>query len=379
MIRKDYPTTGVLKLSSLSGGARRLLPHQEGLPDYWGIETWPETARSDARTSLSGRITRLLGYWNLTISTWSGSSGSSIRKDYPTTGVLKLTFPCLWRIVSVNRWSGRITRLLGYWNWFVAPIRQGVDRQDQEGLPDYWGIETGDLQSCLSLGKLQIRKDYPTTGVLKLYGGSKKTAILSRHQEGLPDYWGIETLCKMPFTILRRPAHQEGLPDYWGIETISLHRFWCAGRTAHQEGLPDYWGIETVCDCALKKGIGKNQEGLPDYWGIETDKNAHSWRLTFQGIRKDYPTTGVLKPENMSSWTPAAARSIRKDYPTTGVLKPWLVIGVDCEGVKIIRKDYPTTGVLKLFREGCKSQSFCDDQEGLPDYWGIETIFRTLS
>ena len=49
---------------------------------------------------------------------------------------------------------------------------------DQEGLPDYWGIETPFCQP-------QIRKDYPTTGVLKLPSAN--------YQEGLPDYWGIET------------------------------------------------------------------------------------------------------------------------------------------------------------------------------------------
>ena len=57
-------------------------------------------------------------------------------------------------------------------------------------------------------------------------------------------------------------------------------------------------------------------------------------------IRKDYPTTGVLKHRNLR------LIGIRKDYPTTGVLKlilychsPLLIV--------FIRKDYPTTGVLK--------------------------------
>ena len=37
----------------------------------------------------------------------------------------------------------------------------------QEGLPDYWGIETfGVFQFFVNIE--QIRKDYPTTGVLKL-------------------------------------------------------------------------------------------------------------------------------------------------------------------------------------------------------------------
>ena len=37
-----------------------------------------------------------------------------------------------------------------------------------------------------------------------------------------------------------------------------------------------------------------NQEGLPDYWGIETHPRQHKQHL-YRKIRKDYPTTGVLK------------------------------------------------------------------------------------
>ena len=39
---------------------------------------------------------------------------------------------------------------------------------------------------------------------------------------------------------------------------------------------------------------------------------------------------------------------------------------------RAIRKDYPTTGVLKrdLVVDVCLEAG---DQEGLPDYWGIET------
>ena len=65
------------------------------------------------------------------------------------------------------------------------------------------------------------------------------------NQEGLPDYWGIEThftLAK-PFTV----SNQEGLPDYWGIETLLLPAL--LGQSASgfdQEGLPAYWGILLV-------------------------------------------------------------------------------------------------------------------------------------
>ena len=39
------------------------------------------------------------------------------------------------------------------------------------------------------------------------------------NQEGLPDYWGIETQQSPHHPNLQR-RNQEGLPDYWGIETI---------------------------------------------------------------------------------------------------------------------------------------------------------------
>ena len=38
------------------------------------------------------------------------------------------------------------------------------------------------------------------------------------HQEGLPDYWGIET--NIISRVFKGHSYQEGLPDYWGIETI---------------------------------------------------------------------------------------------------------------------------------------------------------------
>ena len=63
-------------------------------------------------------------------------------------------------------------------------------------------------------------------------------------------------------------------------------------------------------------------------------------------IRKDYPTTGVLKRilQNVFS---VASGEIRKDYPTTGVLKLLLSSHLVDPKYMHIRKDYPTTGVLK--------------------------------
>ena len=60
----------------------------EGLPDYWGIET----KKARAPSSL---------WWQL------------IWKDYPTTGVLKLSCSAVIPISPYKK-SGRITRLLGY-------------------------------------------------------------------------------------------------------------------------------------------------------------------------------------------------------------------------------------------------------------------------
>ena len=64
-------------------------------------------------------------------------------------------------------------------------------------------------------------------------------------------------------------------------------------------------------------------------------------------IRKDYPTTGVLKLSENKLWE-LSDPSIRKDYPTTGVLKLRLDLNHSVIIFMPIRKDYPTTGVLKL-------------------------------
>ena len=76
-----------------------------------------------------------------------------------------------------------------------------------------------------------------------------------------------------------------------------------------------------------------NQEGLPDYWGIETPSYANAIISDSILIRKDYPTTGVLKLICVNSiatgvlkliLSDSFACPIRKDYPTTGVLKPFM-------------------------------------------------------
>ena len=67
----------------------------------------------------------------------------------------------------------------------------------------------------------------------------------------------------------RLPFDQEGLPDYWGIET-RLRRWPMRCAQPHQEGLPDYWGIETCSRRGYGTSNDPDQEGLPDYWGIET-------------------------------------------------------------------------------------------------------------
>ena len=118
---------------------------------------------------------------------------------------------------------------------------------------------------------ISIRKDYPTTGVLKLDACSLRCfTVFCFNQEGLPDYWGIETY--HGHWINNFACDQEGLPDYWGIETPKLCDL-CSSiiLVLYQEGLPDYWGIEThVATRLMRVNLKSHQEGLPDYWGIET-------------------------------------------------------------------------------------------------------------
>ena len=42
-----------------------------------------------------------------------------------------------------------------------------------------------------------------------------------QYQEGLPAYWGIETGSLRWLSGMGQDLHQEGLPAYWGIETFS--------------------------------------------------------------------------------------------------------------------------------------------------------------
>ena len=91
-----------------------------------------------------------------------------------------------------------------------------------------------------------------------------------------------------------------------------------------------------------------NQEGLPAYWGIETFPRLPMSAIPRWRIRKDYPLTGVLKLEQDGCNSGQNQGLIRKDYPLTGVLKP-------------------DTSVSLAAPPGA-------DQEGLPAYWGIETI-----
>ena len=62
----------------------------------------------------------------------------------------------------------------------------------QEGLPDYWGIEKISASAIGLDFAHPIRKDYPTTGVLKKIGKCYNSGNSLFDQEGLPDYWGIE-------------------------------------------------------------------------------------------------------------------------------------------------------------------------------------------
>ena len=117
---------------------------------------------------------------------------------------------------------------------------------DQEGLPDYWGIETFFVRVHKLFELFLIRKDYPTTGVLKLKASVPKGEKL--YGTIRKDY---------PTTGVLKLANAPGVRHVPAL--------------AYQEGLPDYWGIETHASLALHVVI-------------------------FFVIRKDYPTTGVLKP-----------------------------------------------------------------------------------
>ena len=120
----------------------------------------------------------------------------------------------------------------------------------------------------------KIRKDYPLTGVLKRVPKivAHYDQYLYRYQEGLPAYWGIETLISVCADALSVAiaSDQEGLPAYWGIETKQVLAVMTVSAV-DQEGLPAYWGIETYI-FRISRHVSNYiyQEGLPAYWGIET-------------------------------------------------------------------------------------------------------------
>ena len=80
-----------------------------------------------------------------------------------------------------------------------------------------------------------------------------------------------------------------------GVLKLAQHNLLLSPEPENQEGLPDYWGIETSLSAMLSSPLFFDQEGLPDYWGIETISNFWIGAAFDRRIRKDYPTTGVLK------------------------------------------------------------------------------------
>ena len=193
-----------------------------------------------------------------------------IRKDYPPTGVLKR---CVY---------SHSTSIMGI--------------VDQEGLPAYWGIETSIWSFTSHIADIYIRKDYPPTGVLKPNRPCSQHCfgVLFPHQEGLPAYWGIETLRQLQH-YRPRPTDQEGLPAYWGIETLSRWRR--VAKFVLDRIRKDYPPTGVLKLIQLKPVFTQlnNQEGLPAYWGIETWPIRRAISLCKRIIRKDYLTTEVLK------------------------------------------------------------------------------------
>ena len=125
---------------------------------------------------------------------------------------------------------------------------------DQEGLPDYWGIETLVIRHIRGLPR-RIRKDYPTTGVLRLFEALPGLQVkVRRIRKDYPTTGVLRLSSQISLSRTSTHSYQEGLPDYWGIETRLIRcdqRIFCP----HQEGLPDYWGIETICKDDLEISI----------------------------------------------------------------------------------------------------------------------------
>ena len=91
---------------------------------------------------------------------------------------------------SQNRLIRKDYPLTGVLKLFKIDKKAMLRFANQEGLPAYWGIETSIMHSFSSQNRL-IRKDYPLTGVLKLFKIDKKAMLRFANQEGLPAYWGI--------------------------------------------------------------------------------------------------------------------------------------------------------------------------------------------
>ena len=115
--------------------------------------------------------------------------------------------------------------------------------KDQEGLPAYWGIET--------VLRNHIRKDCLLGYETYRRPGSWFPKIIRK------DY-PLTGVLKLDDLFILASYDQEDYPtlklinapgDRWGV---------------HQEGLPAYWGIET------KHTASVEIIGLPAYWGIET-------------------------------------------------------------------------------------------------------------
>ena len=142
LIRKDYPTNGVLKRVCADKIVEVCCAtNQEGLPDYWGIETYALCC--NARTS-SDNQEGLPDYWGIETCRFyqtSCAEDPSIKQDYPTIGVLKQWVVKACVLVNVCE----LERATAYWGIEILSAcsnHETCKSNHQEGLPNYWGIET---------------------------------------------------------------------------------------------------------------------------------------------------------------------------------------------------------------------------------------------
>ena len=166
----------------------------------------------------------------------------------------------------------------------------------------------------------RIRKDYPTTGVLKLNLASHSSNSSSLIRKDYPTT-GVLKLIKFRYINSAWHINQEGLPDYWGIETIYFIQLALLFVQPIRKDYPTTGVLKRIRSSFLAISISFYQEGLPDYWGIETEQYKNHCYYAYPKIRKDYPTTGVLKLGDLVGMGYLSPFQIRKDYPTTGVLK----------------------------------------------------------